>query len=86
MHGILCLYCNFSNGSSYEEVLQNCHPNLHFYSETLTKFGIFCIKTCMIWDVVMDDWNLDENPLSKWLKLEHYRSIMSIKFCTKNDK
>ena len=32
------------------------------------------------WDIVMDGWNLDEKPLSKWQYLPHLKSIISIPF------
>ena len=34
----------------------------------------------MYWNIVMDDWNLDENLLSKWQYLQHCKSIMPIIF------
>ena len=36
-----------------------------------TKFGVICILTNMWWNIVMDDWNLDEESLSKWQYLQH---------------
>ena len=30
----------------------------------------------MYLNIVKSDWNLDENPLSKWLHLQHCKSIM----------
>ena len=41
-----------------------------------TKFGIICIVTNMWWNIVVDDWNLDVRSLSKWQKLQHYKSII----------
>ena len=31
-----------------------------------TKFGLLCILTTLWWNIVMDNWNLDEKSLSKW--------------------
>ena len=36
-----------------------------------TKFGIICILTNLWWNIVMDDWNLDEKSLSTWQYLQH---------------
>ena len=31
-----------------------------------THFGIICIRTNLWWNIVTDDWNLDQSSLSKW--------------------
>ena len=40
----------------------------------------------MWWDVVMYDWNLDENSLSKWRFLQHCQSQMSKKVPQRTEK
>ena len=39
----------------------------------------------LCWNVVMDDWNLDEKSLGKWQYLQHCKSIIP-KYFIKNDK
>ena len=28
------------------------------------------------WNIIMDDWDLDEKLLGKWQKLQHYKSLI----------
>ena len=50
-------YCgNFSN-DTYEYVYKVW---MKFMPIIETNFSIFCILTILKWNIVMDDWNLDE--------------------------
>ena len=39
---------------------------------TETKFDIICILIDLWWNIVMDDWDLDERSLRKRQSLQHY--------------
>ena len=41
-----------------------------------TNFGIFCILTIVQWNIVIDDWQLDGNSLSKGQWLQQRNSIV----------
>ena len=32
----------------------------------------------MWWNIIMEDWNLGENLLSKWYYLQQYKSVIAI--------
>ena len=40
------------------------------------KFAIFYILTFLWWNIVINDWNLDEVSLGKWKHSQHCRSMM----------
>jgi hypothetical protein len=52
-----------------------------------TIFGIFFILTFPWSIIVMDNWKLDAKSLSKWIYMQHCKSIMIfLFFFTRNDK
>ena len=35
-----------------------------------------CFSSNLWWNIITDDWNLDENLLAKWQKLQHCDSVI----------
>ena len=54
--------------------------------EEFFEKGIFYILSILQWNIVMDDYNMDENSLSKWQWLQHWKSIMPSLFLHKEWK
>jgi hypothetical protein len=44
---------------------------VHPLAETLAS-----LVTNLWWNIVMDDWNLNEKPLVKWQQLQHCKSTI----------
>ena len=79
-YGIWCQCGNFSKDTSYEKNHKCCHKwlKLGWNPCQLWKqsFGILCIQEIMWWNVIMDDWYLDEISLDKWELLQHDNSTI----------
>jgi hypothetical protein len=66
---ILCQCGKFSNDTTYEYVCKQCHEwlkrgwNPYYLFEA--KFGTMCILMFMQWNIIINDWNLDEKTLHK---------------------